>query len=162
VVNFLDENEDEKKEKQTKEQKLNSGVEKINKKSKMTSNSQENDITDQENAGETVKASSNTPRAYNNMILKKFESDLEKIMNSLTEKASKKEKLKEDDQNIEKLIQLIAEFDKNNFNGSEFINSQIGKLFKTIQYILVHNKDMLNKKVLIKRKPSLFNRGMTC
>lgn len=87
--------------------------------------------------------------AYNSLKIRKFENDLEQILNKMSKKFLNKEKLQEDDPVLLHLLNVIQEFENNTFNGVEFINSDLGKLFKTVHFIFTKNKDLLCKTVII-------------
>ena len=67
----------------------------------------------------------------------------------LSTRFSTNEKFKDYDSDLIKLLDIIQEFESKAFNGSEFIASDLGKLFKTIHYLLVKNKARLTKTVLL-------------
>ena len=83
---------------------------------------------------------------FNKLMISKFENDLENLLNSLTEKCQKgpNDKLDKNDPDLIKLFNIINEFEKHFFNGPELINSNLGKLFKTIHFLLIQNKSKLN------------------
>ena len=80
-------------------------------------------------------------------MISKFENDLENLLENLSLRCSKPERFDDLDPDITKLYNIMSEFDKYIFNGPELINSNIGKLFKTINFLLIQNKPRLNKAV---------------
>ena len=84
---------------------------------------------------------------FNKLMISKFENDLENLLNNLSANFSKPERIDDLDPDTSKLFNIMTEFDKHIFNGAEIINSNIGKLFKTIHFLLIQNKAKLNKAV---------------
>ena len=87
--------------------------------------------------------------AYNSLMIRKFENDLEQILIRISAKFKDREAMEENDYDHVKLTNIVAEFEKSQFNGSEFISSEVGKLFKTILKLFVSNKALLNSSVLV-------------
>ena len=85
--------------------------------------------------------------AYNSLMIRKFETDLEQILIRLSAKFKDREIIPENDYDSMRLTNIIAEFEKSQFNGSEFISSEVGKLFKTILRLMASNKNLLNSSV---------------
>ena len=84
---------------------------------------------------------------FNKLMISKFENDLENLLQNLSAKFSKPERFDDLDPDTTKLFNIMTEFDKHIFNGPELINSNIGKLFKTIHFLLIQNKVKFNKAV---------------
>lgn len=85
--------------------------------------------------------------SYNSVKIKKFEKDLENILNKLSTKFQRKDKSKDDEESVVQLINLIKDLEDSSFNGSEYVNCELGKLFKTIQFLFILNKELLSKTV---------------
>jgi len=62
-------------------------------------------------------------------------------LGSLAKKFNKKEKLKENDEELVKLKQTANEFDKSGFTGAELISSDSGRIVKTAIYLIKKNKE---------------------
>jgi len=88
--------------------------------------------------------------SYNSLKLKKMEGDLEQYLYKLSAKFQKNEKLKEEDEESIQLFKIAREFENNIFSGAEFIDSDVGKIFKTIHFLLTKNMDQLNQTVKVK------------
>lgn len=87
--------------------------------------------------------------AYNSLMIRKFENDMEDLLEKLVTKFKNKQKLQENDPDQIKLFNIINEFQKNKFDGSEFISSEVGKLFKTLHRLLISHRFLLSSTVSV-------------
>jgi len=83
--------------------------------------------------------------SYNSAKIKKLEKNLQNILHKVFEKFQRKEKSKDDEESAIQLINLIKEIEESSFTGTEYTNSELGKLFKTIQFLFILNKELLSK-----------------
>jgi len=90
--------------------------------------------------------------SYNSLKIKKIEGDLEKNLFKLSTRFQKKEKLREEDEESTQLSNITREFENNSFSGAEYISSDIGKIIKTIHFLLTKNTDLLHKTVRIEKE----------
>ena len=88
-----------------------------------------------------------TMMAYNSLKIKKLENDLDQIMNRISNKILEMNKIPDEDGDIAQLTTITKEFENNTYSGSELINSDLGKLFKTLHFLLTKHKDILSKSV---------------
>ena len=76
-------------------------------------------------------------------ILKRFEKELEELLRQISTKVKASIKLDDRDSDILKLLQTMEEFESKEIQGSELVNTKIGKIFKTIHFVLIRHKSHL-------------------
>jgi len=96
-----------------------------------------------DSTGLYANSSTKTVVAYNSLKLKRFEEDLEDILNKLVSRFQKKERLSEETEEVVQLLNIVRDIETNSMTGEDFINSEVAKILKTIQYISNRNKDLL-------------------
>ena len=95
---------------------------------------------------ETEKAKDSTSKAsgtFKLFMMRKFESDLEKLLCRIANKFKKRQSLEKGDIEQVKLLSIIREFENNKFSGCELISSNIGKIFKALKILLNKNTSLL-------------------
>lgn len=85
--------------------------------------------------------------AFNALMIRKFENDLELLIHKLATKFKGQEELNGGDREYLKLLNIVGELDRNKFTGSEFAGSDIGRLLKTLYSLLLNSKSFLNNTV---------------
>jgi len=73
----------------------------------------------------------------------KLQNKLNGVLTNIVKKAQKKDKF--NDRDIDLLEKLIEEFDGHKFAASDFLASDFGKIFRTINHVISKNKDLLPK-----------------
>lgn len=95
-------------------------------------------------SGKYANGSTKTVVAYNTLKLKRFEEGLEEILNKLVSKFQKKEKVPEETEELVQLLNIVRDIiETNSMTGEDFINSEVAKILKTIQYVMNRNRELL-------------------